>query len=525
MACVCYLVGMHHRRRAPGANSARSTCRRVTSDTSAVVRSRVPILAACLIAAASPGVSPAHAQAEFNPTTVAPPSGRPGPRDLESPAPFTNPNATAPTITPRLLPVFFPAPPPILEDELPAAPAVRDPIWTELAPFTNEIFYAPLSTRLSSGELSRRLRPRLDAYRAKRDEALAALRIALAAPDRTDALARLAATQAATLDELATTADELRRELPRGSFLVAEADWNAHRNWRLGNPKSKRSPQEALYDEFSVLRAALYYQPGLSLAQRQLLREIVIETGEALGDRPAATANAFEPEEIVFFLPHGSRLRLPAPLPPELSADLAAFTAAKTALRRELRAALVELDRAGDSKRERQLQELAARQAPQFAALEPLAERIRVALAALPASTAATPPGVPPELARRIDAYLRAKAEVQSAARGTRAGLADFEQSNRARLAELAAEARAIRDEVARLSAAAPPGSAPKTVDGLLADFTASFQRQQRLALYRDYRTAVLAPGLAPAQRQLLFDAALAALDQPGVKDWQAVPE
>lgn len=475
----------------------------------------------------------AHAQSDAVQSAAPPTGGRPGPRDIEAVPPFTNPHSALPPPAPRLLPVYFPALPPILDDDLPAAPAVRDPIWAELAPFANELFYAPLGTRLSNGELPRRLRPRLDDYRARREAALDALRTALAAPDRAAALSSLAATQDAALDALAVTADELRRELPRGSFLVADADWNAHRNWRLGNPKSKRSPQELLYDEFSVMRAALYYQEGLSLAQRHLLREIVIDLSEALGDRPARNADAFEPEEIVYFLPHGARLRLPSHLPESLAADLGEFTAAKAALRRELRDALFELDRAGDTKRERQLQELAAKQAPRFAALEPLAERIRLALAALPVSGADAVPAIPPELARRIDAYLRAKAElqqaarqqVQPAARGARPAPDQFEQNNRIRLAELAAEARAIREEVARAAAAAPPGSAPKTVDGLLAEFSAAFQRQQRLALYRDYRTAVLTPGLTPAQRQLLFDAALAALDQPGVKDWQAVPE
>lgn len=473
------------------------------------------------------------------------PGARPAPRDTASPVPST---MLSQTPQPRLLPVFFPPTAPVLDSELPAAPGVRDPIWTDLIPDTNELFYAPLGSRLASGDLNRRLRQRLDAYHATRTDALAQLRAALDAdPGRPAALAQVAQSSEPQLANLATTADELRRDLYRGAFLTADADWNQHRNWRLGAASSRRSPQEMLLDEYSVMRAAIFYQEGLSIDQRQLLREVVVGLAETLGERDAIpVGERFEPEEMLFFLPHGSRLKVPAEIPADLAAALHAFTDLKNTLKRELRDALFELDQAGSSKRERALQTLALQQAPRFAELAPMAERIREQLAALPASPlhVARPFQLPPALAHRVEAYLREKADLQRAAsresqppssvngrkakaptaKANRAALADFEEKNRARFVALATEARAIREEVARVAAA--PAEAPaRSVDALLADFASAFRHQQLRALYRDYRTAVLVPGLTPAQRQLLFNAAVAALDQPGVKDWQAVPE
>lgn len=453
-----------------------------------------------------------------------------------------------------LLPIFFPAAVPILGAELPAAPAVRDPLWAEFGPFVNEPFFAPLSTRLARGSLNRRQRQRLESYKSARDALLAALRTQLAAPveggARERALRDLATAQEPRLAELANTADEMRREFYQGNFLAPNGDWNALRNWRLGDTASQRSAQEQLTDEFNVLRAAVYFQEGLSPGQRQLLREIVIELGETLGERPPAgtSEDLFEPEQIVFFLPHGARFRVPANLPPEAVAELGKFTEEKNALKHELREALFSLDHESSGKRERALQLLAARQEPRFAALEPIAGSLRRRLVQLPDSLHPdVRTGLPPALAERIQAYLREKSNLQRAAQkqaqdgasparaqgkpaknaepSNREALAQFEATNRAQLAALAAEARAIREEVMRATAAQAGGSNGKSVDMLLADFMAAFKRQQLQTLYGEYRTAMFEPNLSPRQRQLLFDAAVAALDLTGAKDWQAVPE
>lgn len=493
-------------------------------------------------------------------STIASPAGsaptvRPMPRDSG----FGN-DSTSPPIQPGgnpnpladLLPIFFPAPIPVLGAEMPAAPAVRDPLWNEFSPFANEAFFAPLSTRLAQGNLNRRQRQRLEAYKATRASLLTELQTALAnAADptaRRRTLQELAVTQESRLAELATTADELRRELYQRSLLGSNGDWNALRNWRLTDAGGRRSAQERLADEFSVLRAAIYYQEGLSPTQRQLLREIVIELGETLSERPStAPVDQFEPEQIVFFLPHGSRFHLPANLGADTAAELAAFTTEKTALKRELREALFTLDRESPGKRERALQELAARQETRFAGLEKAAEKLREKLDTLPDPLRPDArAGLPPALAERIQVYLQDKANLQRAAQkqaqgaaspvaprnksartpepGSREALAQFEDANRTRLSALATEARAIREEVARVTSAQAGGTG-KSVDALLADFMAAFKHQQLQTLYRDYRAATFTPGLSPRQRQLLFDAALAGLDLTGVKDWQAVPE
>lgn len=439
----------------------------------------------------------------------------------------------------ELMPVYFPATVPALETELPSAPAVRDSIWNELAGEANELFFAPLSSRLAKGGLDRRQRERLELYRRKRTAALAEARAALTAPS-----APAATVADAALDELTTLADGLRRDLYRGGFLVADADWNQHRNWRLGDPGTKRTAQELLADELAVLRAATYYQEGLSAPQRQLLREIVIELAAALGDSDSGDASDFAPDETIFFLPHGSRIRLPVDLPASLADRIDALTTEKRALKRELRDALFTLDRESESKRERALRDLAAQQEPRFRALEVAAETIRRELAAVSSTRPVTPrSALPPELEQRLETYLRNKASLQRVARqqaqpeaakggakkepsaeAARAALAAFEADNRTRIAALAAEARALREEVARVAAHSPAG-ATKSVDALLADFAAAFKQQQLQALYQDYRAAVLHPGLTPAQRELLFNAAVAALDLTGLKDWQAVPE
>ncbi|MBA4137667.1 MAG: hypothetical protein C0518_10160 [Opitutus sp.] len=479
-----------------------------------------------------------------SPTTATAPgidaSARPTPRDSSVVGTRRDPFAVHAAPVLDVAPILFPALIPVLDSELPPLPTVRDAIWSELMPYANELFYAPLSTRFAGGTLNRRHRQRLDSYRIARDGALSELRSALAGGDAS-VLETLRTGQDKLLADLVVGADALRRDLYRGGFAVSDGDWNQHRNWRLGDPHSKRTPQELLYDEFSVVRAAIYYQEGLAPEQRQLLREVVAELAEALGERQVDLNASFVPEHVIYFLPHGSRIRLPEGLPAEVSSEIARFVEEKTALKRELRDALFTLDRESESRREKALQELAERQAPRLSALEPLAEQIRRRLAGRSAPPAPVAHGaLPGELLARIDAYLRDKAELQRAAQrqaeatpnrrskpsasAGRAALAEFEERNRASLAALAVEARAIREEVARAAASSPEKS-DKSVDALLADFAAAFKQQQLQTLYREYRLATLHPGLSPAQRQLLFDAAIAALDLPGVKEWQALPE
>jgi hypothetical protein len=446
----------------------------------------------------------------------------------------------------QLLPVYFPAAAPLLDSDPPPAPAVRDPIWAELAPYINEPFLAPLSTRLSQGPLNRRLRQRLDAYRASGAVMLVELRNHLSGVTNDTSLAELARKQEPHWHELVRTADQIRRELCTSRFLNRSTDWNAYRNWHLGETTGKRSAQDVLNDQFSVFRAAIYYQEGLSTNQRHLLREISSELAETLGNKNSRPiADSFEPANIIYFHPYGSRIRLPDLLPALLEKEVEAFTQTKASLKTELREALVRLDRENDSKKERLLQELAQRQEPRFDELVRLAEKIRGQLAALPVSAQPpVQPGLPPSLAARIDAYLREKSALQQAAQKQsqdrktsrdssgshrasdgKSALIDFENQNRERLAALSREAAKIREEVAAFTTGRAGEISSKSVDVLLAEFMRAFKYQQMQNQYRDYRAAVLTPGLSPGQRQLLYDAALASLDLVGDKDWQAVPE
>ncbi|MGC4075292.1 MAG: hypothetical protein QM760_22880 [Nibricoccus sp.] len=439
----------------------------------------------------------------------------------------------------QLLPIYFPAPAPLLDSDLPPPPAVRDPVWAELAPYINEPFLAPLSTRISQGPLNRRLRQRLDAYRAAGAVLLLDIRNHVSSNSDAAALSSLARQQESPLQELNNSADQLRRELRITRFLNRSADWNAYRNWYLGDPPGRRTAQDILNDQFSVFRAATYYQEGLSSNQRQLLREISSELTETLGNRSSRPPiDSFEPANIIYFHPFGSRIRLPDLLPAALQQEVDKFLQTKASLKSELQEALVRLDRESDAKKERALQELARKQEPRFHELTVLAEKIRLQLAALPVSSQpAVQLGLPAPLVTRIGAYLREKNALQQAAQKTsrdpaasqrsstgKLTLADFENQNRERLAALSLEAARIREEVAAATTGRP-GEPSKSVDALLAEFMRAFKYQQLENQYRDYRTAVLLPGLSPSQRQLLFNAALSSLDLVGDKDWQAVPE
>ena len=53
------------------------------------------------------------------------------------------------------------------------------------------------------------------------------------------------------------------------------------------------------------------------------------------------------------------------------------------------------------------------------------------------------------------------------------------------------------------------------TIEQLLKEFAYAFQKQEAWELYREYEIAVLEPGLSPAQRELLFGAAIEKLDLP----------
>jgi hypothetical protein len=459
--------------------------------------------------------------------------------------------------------IYFPPAPPVLGAPLPGVGLYSDEIVRALAPFVGEPFYAPLSTRLAEEDLGRRTRARLGSYQNEKAALLAELRARLESvrtesPEvRFVAMAELAEQQESALAALENTADELRREFFRTRFLGGGGDWNQFRAWRLNPADHARDKAGLRWREMRVLRAAIYYQEGLSAAQRRLLRELVMDQaailhapGAGLGLPPG------ESERVIFFSPDTARLALPAGLPAELEALIVDYTARKDALKQELRDRLVRFDADRNAtRRVRALHDLAGEQTVRLADLEDLAERIRERLGPLLQAQAPTaPPTLPGALEDRVAAYLREKSELQRIAQerlavalagfdeeeknartahkperraaAVRAAVDTFHADHAAAIAALNAEAEAIRGELVRNAAVRPGANASKSVDALLREFAEAFKRQQSTTLYAEYRTALLEPGLSPAQRRLLFDGAIADLKLPGaIRDQQVSAE
>lgn len=458
--------------------------------------------------------------------------------------------------------IYFPPAPPVLGAPLPPMGLYSDEIARSLAPYVAEPFYAPLSTRLAEEDLGRRLRARLDAYREQKLSLLVELRARLEslrhadAPTRRQSLLELGAAQTPELVALEKTADELRREFFRAHFLGGGGDWNRYRSWRLSTDERQRERPGAKQLELRVLRAAEFYQEGLSPAQRRLLREVVMDRAATM-NLPGAGLGfpADEPVRVCFFSPDTARLAVPDDLPVALASALAQYTREKDALKHELAERIIALDADRNAtRRARALQDLADEQTARLAGLEELAEKIRADLAPVMAGLSGpTPNPLPAGVARRLGAYVRGKNELQKIAQDRLAhALAQFDREDHegdpagvsarrvavvrttveafhaehaAAIAALNVEAEALRGEIAQLTPGPAPGPSGRSVDALLGDFSRAFKRQQLASLYADYRHAVLVPGLSPEQRRLLLAGAMVDLKLPGaIRDRQVLP-
>lgn len=455
--------------------------------------------------------------------------------------------------TDNRLPVFFPpvVSPlfrPVQRDQPPTGRGRFIPAVV-LSQFVNEPFYAPLSTLLAFKSMNPRLQSRLDEYCATKFKLETELQAVLAtvrdqpAAARRQRLAAFAAEQAPKLVQLEKVAEELREEcVSRGT------DWNEKRTWRLGDPRDASMPVSAA---FQVVRAASFYQKGLSPAHRRLLREIALEL-----QSPVASANA-APVTLSFFSPDTARWQVPADLPPALAAQLAAYDGEKAALRKELFDAIYRNDRTPfESRRAAALRALGEQHAVRLAALERRAEEIRVELSALPDFLPpAAAPDAPPELATQLTAYFAKRRELSRLAPATREQMrrllgldgmmpampvvADSPAARGGKAAVPSGKAERVReimanyqrdftagtDELARLKSemrtttaklrATEIARSGKTADALLSEIMRSWWIFEETESYRDYRTAMFEPGLSPEQRRLLFDVALIRLEQP----------
>lgn len=469
------------------------------------------------------------------------------------------PEARAPDLR-GLSRIYFPPTPPRLR--APTAPlsslVLGHPAPAGLAPFVNEPFYAPLSTRLDEKKLTGQQAQKLEAYRQAKAALLHALRQRLAAVEREDPstreqlLAAFAREQTPRLVELEAQAEALREELIRG-----RDNWNAYRPWRLGDTQF-RTKEVAMAAQFQVMRAAAFYQKGLSPAQRRLLREIAMEL-ETFDRLPVAGGElSGDANPLFYFSPETSRLRLPSTLTPELAELIADYEERKSSLKQELRDLIYKEDDAFLAViRQRRIEALAQRQAPALAELERLAEAIRRLLArtAYPPPPPSLPP-LAPELANRLAAYLEERArlpfrvldvlqEVQAIAPLRQIGmqrseqgqyelfivlapeadkkatqqridtaLESFNHRHQARVETLAAEFDAIRREVGWIGN--PDSTAGSwAIERRIQEFAEAYLQQRLHEDYRDYQTAVLEPGLSPEQRRLLYDGALEHLALP----------
>jgi hypothetical protein len=473
----------------------------------------------------------------------------------------------------RRLFIFFPPFPPALEAHLPA-PA-RPQGWraapAELAAYVNEVFYAPLSTRLAQNDLTPKLRDQLDAYRAAKIALQTELRKRLdSLPDadpltREHELAAFAAVQTPRLVALEADAEKLRTDLIEGGFLQESTDWNDYRQWQLGVSKF-RTPAEAMLAQFQVMRAAVFFQSGLSPAQRRLLREVVMELADITsrltedgfvesGPGPNSDTNP-----LLFFSPETSRLRPPPGLPGDLARKISTYEQEKSALKKELQQAVYEAD--GDALgfvRARTLSVLAARQQPQFEALEAMAEDIRRGLIRIPAfGRAPPPPSLPADLVARLVALehdqkaseeklaalirqikrlinvtaISAVADpsgrphlnvvpveqdrTEAKLKPVRELIARYNDDTRDERAAFDRKWADLREEVKRtMGADTAPDERDKAARDLMEDNSTAIEEQEEWALYKDYRTAMLEPGLSPEQRRLLYDGGLETLNLP----------
>jgi hypothetical protein len=420
---------------------------------------------------------------------------------------------------------YVPPLPPALGDELPyrrldtisAFPA---------ADLVREIFYGPYASLVARNGIADNIADRVTDYRAHRDGLLQEIAA------KFDQL-----RDASPADRAAGLAELGRRQQERLRALAAEAE-------SIRNELAGEQPYYLIRQESRTLLQALYHYPGLSTEQRLLLPEIIFDT-------PVRSSDGTIPDEHgtnLYFLPATSQITLPEELDPALAAKIQAFVREKQGLKDELRTAIMREEYHFSFGRAQRLSRVATLQAPRFAALESLAEEIRVGLARFSPHDQPEPASLPTELSHRVADFQRRKIEVQrefagrlrqlrieypdarfaTALRGDTLTIvqtggpaklerkvADFNASLADRCAALTQDSNQLRADLAHF-AETNPGKVAGNVDAVATQFAKAYAARQRWSAYRDYSRAVLQPGLTPLQRQTLFQAATEQLDLAG---------
>ena len=405
----------------------------------------------------------------------------------------------------------------------PAAPAA-------MAAYINEPFYALLATRLFRNNLGNDISFRLNRYKAEKASLLEELRARLDILRDSEPAVRERELQAFA-----------REQTPRVAALEAEAEDIRHTlcsnaessadylRWIIAHTGSlDHSEENRNRMLLSSLKAEVFYREGLSPAQRGLIREVIGEFTDLLNPDQVPKGQLFR------FSPDTSAILFRENPQGDLFASLLAYRKDKASLQDAiLRALYPKVDDPNDAHGTALLRDLAMAQAPRIAALEVQAEDIRRKLAALgdPDQPPKTP-AIPAGLQARITAYRSEKLELQKAllarveevkaSRGSagsaavsesiRQAIAAFTSENADRYAALGKMRDSIRTGLSELGAR---NSAPVSPDAMVARFSDSLKKLEYYWDYRDYRNAVLQPGLSPEQRRLLFDGALQKLALP----------
>ncbi|MEO7414751.1 MAG: hypothetical protein ABIZ81_15490 [Opitutaceae bacterium] len=454
--------------------------------------------------------------------------------------------------------IFFPPVPPTIGMPIERMSLVRlgEPMApAELSAYINEVFYAPLSSLLLKNEVSARMRRRLEAYRASRDQLTSELQVELTRLRNADAdtrqrgLLAFAGQQAPKLVQLEATAEQLRADLNDVFY-----GWFVQREWHLGGYRKGGFSASEISE---VMCAYAFYHSGLNPVQRGLLREISLEILMTANE----TGDGVQPGG--YFSPAMARVEFPDDLPAAIAGRIETYRERKAALKQELYDAVFAQEKA-HFLRGNILKNRVSGQAPYLTELEKLADEIRRDLAAVPGlMTPRVESPLPPQLTARVAALAESRtalrvetqADIDAIYRETKnaqgpivlnyeftdrglvfevsfkpsrnprfvlaqetlkkmetatLALASLADSYRRRLAELDEDETSVRREITdSLTQAGDPSP------------EAALSQSLRAALgegtpgYRDYRIAVFEPGLSAEQRRLLFGSALRELQLP----------
>jgi hypothetical protein len=414
----------------------------------------------------------------------------------------------------------------------------------------------------------------MDAYRDAKRHELAELRAKLAVLSGSEPSARerdleaFAEQQAPRLAALESQAEQLRESLFRKGLprlIQGSNNWNDMRDWHLGSATSGMDARQAMRMKFEVVRAASFYQDGLAPALRRLLREAAMDLQIQAFTASADRNNAPTSETLVFFSPETAQVRLPDDLSPALRSKFTTYDNEKRLLRDEFVALLCTHD--GDNAKARliAIEDLMAKEASKFAALEVLADNIRQEVARNPDMfSPARRLSLPADLDRRLRSFLEARQKLQNDVAAEFEKMKVLAEPARLRLAapsagdandndsqaltvvltprlgQSEAKLKAMRERIAAFNRDCQPhyDAMQKEQDEILAALARHLESQpaglhgltpaealkkceatlQEAAAWeqsREYFTALFEPGMSLEQRRLLFDGALESLALP----------